>query len=205
MLTVLYTYFGQKERIPQIIEQGIKTMIVDDCSNEPLNYIEGIDVLRITDDIKWNQPGARNLGFQELNSWIICADIDHLVTKEMYDFLDKMDKLKGTIYFLKRDLKHGDSCNLYLIHKDDFERIGGYDEDFSGNYGYDDLYFEYKCKMLLKIEKLHNPLAEVYAEESSSEGIRDTRINENLINTKITNNQLISTKRVRFNWKKVTI
>jgi len=59
--------------------------------------------------------------------------------------------------------------------------------------------------VLLKIKKLHNPLAEVYAEESSSEGIRDTRINKNLMNTKITNNQLISTKRVRFNWKKVTI
>ena len=43
-MTVLYTYFGQIERIPQIIEQDIPTMIVDDCSDTPLNPIENINI-----------------------------------------------------------------------------------------------------------------------------------------------------------------
>lgn len=198
-MTVLYTYFGQKERIPQIVEQGINTMIVDDCSKEPLGPIEGIQVLRITDDIKWNQPGARNLGFQELNGWVVCLDIDHLLTKDIYDKLISLQKEVGTVYYLGReDIKK--SYNVYLMHKNDFEKIGGYDEDFCGNYGYDDIHFYQKCVRFLNVVVINDLKVKVYAKESSSDLERDSNINSKLYSKK---ENLEETKRIRFKWVRV--
>jgi hypothetical protein len=197
MITVLYTYFGQRERIQGIINQGLKTVIIDDCSKEPLGPVDGIRVARITDDIKWNQPGARNLGFYICEGWILCADIDHLVTKENMEQLVNTNLRKGCVYYLGRE--DTNSVNIYLIHKDDFEKIGGYDEDFCGNYGYDDIHFYNKCIKLLEVHELRHIKAKVYAEESSSEGVRDSDHNLELIRKKGTE----PTKRLRFNWKYV--
>lgn len=198
MFTVLYTYFGQKERIPGIIKQGLNTVIVDDCSHEPLGPIEGIKIVRIIDDIKWNQPGARNLGFHVSNGWIVCADIDHLVLKENIEQLEKTNLKRGTIYYLGRE--DTNSVNIYVIHKDDFDSIGGYDEDFCGNYGYDDIHFYNKCRVLLDVQELRHIKAKVYAKESSSIGNRDTTHNLELIKRK----GLEPTERLRFKWEYVS-
>jgi hypothetical protein len=198
MFTVVYTYFGQKERIPGIIQQGLKTVIVDDCSPNPLGPIDGIKVLRIIDDIKWNQPGARNLGFHVSDGWIICSDIDHLVTKENIRELEKINLEKGTVYYLGREDK--ESINVYLIHKDDFNRIGGYDEDFCGSYGYDDGYFYLKCEKFLKIVKLSKIKVKVFAKESSSIGDRNISRNLKLIKNK----EFEETPRLRFKWEYVS-
>ena len=198
MITILYTYFGQIERIPQITEQGLPTMIVDDCSSLPLGPLDNIKVLRIIDDIKWNQPGARNLGFQELDGWVLCCDIDHLVTKETYEEISKLKLEVGTVYYLGRhDVTN--SKNVYIMHKTDFEKIGGYDEDFSGNYGFDDIHFYKKCIHHLKMITLDEIKVNVYAKESSSIGNRDTNNNAELFRIK----KLDSTPRIRFKWEYV--
>lgn len=197
MITVLYTYFGQRERIPGILEQGLKTVIVDDCSKEPLGPLEGVRVARVTDDIKWNQPGARNLGFHICEGWVLCADIDHLVTKENMEQLEKTNLRRGCVYYLGRE--DTNSVNIYVIHKDDFEKIGGYDEDFCGNYGYDDIHFYNKCTRLLEVYELRHIKAKVYAKESSSEGVRDSTHNLGVIKRK----GVEETPRLRFNWEYV--
>lgn len=201
MVTVVYTYFGQKERIPGIVAQGLNTVIVDDCSPEPLGCIEGVRVYRVTDDIKWNQPGARNLGFHVSEGWIICADIDHLVTKEMVEELKKETWERGHIYFLGReddDVLH----NFFLIHKEDYDLIGGWDEDFSGNYGHDDAYFGIKSRMFLKPVYLTHIKSKLFHLESSSIGNRDSYINQQLLIHKL-NGNFSNTPRLRFNWVEV--
>ena len=197
MITVLYTYFGQRERISGILEQGLKTVIVDDCSKEPLGPLDGVKVVRVTDDIKWNQPGARNLGFHISDGWILCADIDHLVTKENMEQLENTELKRGCVYYLGRE--DTNSVNIYVIHKDDFEKIGGYDEDFCGNYGYDDIHFYNKCVRLLEVRELRHIKAKVYAKESSSEGVRDSTHNLEIIKRK----GVEPTPRLRFNWEYV--
>lgn len=197
MFTILYTYFGQKERLKDIIEQKLNTIIIDDCSHEPLESINGIKIVRITDNIKWNQPGARNLGFHLSNGWIICADIDHLVTKENVEQLKKINLNKGSIYYLGRE--DTNSINVYVIHKDDFEFVGGYDEDFCGNYGYDDIHFYNKCKKYLNIQELRDIKVKVFAKESSSIGDRNTTHNLNLLRKK----GVEPTKRLRFKWVEI--
>jgi hypothetical protein len=203
MLTLIYTYYGQKERIPGILAEkhpDCRVIIVDDCSPEPLQSLEGVDVYRIDTDIPWNQPGARNLGFQESEGWIVCADIDHLVTKRNIDDLLKLKKEKGTIYYLGREDTIG--WNLYLIHKDDFEKIGGYDEDFCGHYGYDDTLFNIMAQKNLKVKEIRHIKAKVFAKESSSKLERDFSFNQELLKMShhLTNN---SHPRIGFQWHKI--
>jgi predicted glycosyltransferase involved in capsule biosynthesis len=184
-LTILYTYYGQKERIPGILKElhpATKVVIVDDGSPEPLE-IEGIDVYRINKDVPWNQPAARNIGFKKSEGWIVCADIDHLVTKENVKELLKMKKEKGTVYYLGRE--DTNSWNVYLIHKDDFEKIGGYDEDFCGHYGYDDIDFLFRCQDNLKVKEVREIKVKVFAKESSSRLDRDTKFNRRLLEKKV--------------------
>jgi predicted glycosyltransferase involved in capsule biosynthesis len=207
-ITIIYTYFGQKERLSGIVNEkhpNTRVVIVDDCSPEPLNvetngFLDGIDGYRIEDDIPWNQPAARNLGFQESEGWIVCADIDHLVTKENVEELLKLKKEKGTIYYLGRE--DDNSWNVYLIHKDDFEKIGGYDEDFCGHYGYDDILFLWQCQKNLIVNELREIKVKVYAKESSSKLERDFEFNKKLLELK-RHNDKNTNKRINFKWKKL--
>jgi hypothetical protein len=187
-LTIIYTYYGQKERIEGILKEKhpkARMVIVDDCSPEPLECPTGVDCYRIEDDIPWNQPGARNLGFQESEGWIVCADIDHLITKENVEDILKLKKEKGTVYYLGRE--DNNSWNVYLIHKDDFEKVGGYDEDFCGHYGYDDIDFLIRCREKLKVEEARDIKVKVYAKESSSKLERNTEHNRKLLEQKYAN------------------
>jgi len=203
MLTIIYTYYGQKERISGIVAEkhpDCRVIIVDDGHPDALKPLPGLDIYRVEEDIPWNQPGARNLGFQESEGWIICADIDHLITKENIGRILEMDKKKGTIYYLGRE--DSISWNLYLIHKDDFERIGGYDEDFSGHYGYDDTLFNIMARSLLNVEERRDIKAKVFAKESSTKMDRNTTHNQNLLVYKQRDVKNTG-KRIRFNWHKL--
>ena len=202
-MTLIYTYYGQKERIQGILNEKhpeCRVVIVDDCSQTPLKSLVGVDVYRIDDDINWNQPGARNLGFQESDGWVICADIDHLVTRENIDAILRMKKEKGTIYYLGRE--DTIAWNLYLIHKDDFEKIGGYDEDFCGHYGYDDTLFNIMAQKNLRVKEVREIKAKVFAKESSTKMERDFTFNLNLLTYKRRNSRN-EEKRIRFNWHKL--
>lgn len=202
-ITSLYTFYGQKERIPGILAEkhpDCRVVIVDDCSPEPLQAPVGVDVYRIDTDITWNQPGAKNLGFQESEGWIVCADIDHLVTRENVDDLLKLKKEKGTIYYLGRE--DNNSWNIFLMHKDDFEKIGGYDEDFSGHYGYDDIEFLWRCQKNLKIVEKRDIKVKVFAEESSTKLDRDLEFNKALLKIK-THNLFNFSPRINFKWRKL--
>jgi len=185
-LTILYTYYGQKERIGGIINEvhpDTKVIIVDDCSPEPLGTIDGIETHRIPVDVTWNQPAARNRGFKEAEGWIACADIDHLITYDNVEDILKLKREKGTVYFLGRE--DNNSWNVYLIHKDDFDKIGGYDEDFCGHYGYDDIEFLFRCQDKLNVEERRDIKVKVFAKESSTNLKRDTEFNKKLLENKV--------------------
>ena len=203
-ITIIYTYYGQKERIRGILKEkhpDARVIIVDDCSPRPLGKLDGIDVYRVMEDIAWNQPGSKNLGFQQAKGWIVCADIDHLVTKQNVEDILKLKKKRGTVYYLGRE--DNNSWNVFLIHKKDFELIGGYDEDFSGNYGYDDIDFLWRCQRNLKVVEKREIKVKVYAKESSTNLNRDLTANRSVLEIKKDN--IINTgKRIRFIWNTTT-
>lgn len=202
-IALIYTYYNQKERIKGILEEKhpkCRVIIINDCSQDALQSLECVEVYRIDTDIPWNQPGARNLGFSLSDGWVICADIDHLVTKDNIDEIIKLEKEKGTVYYLGRE--DNDSWNIFVIHTDDFEKIGGYDEDFSGQYGFDDIEFLWRCQRNLKVKEVREIKVKVFAKESSSVGDRNYEFNRELARKK-KDNLTNEGKRLRFKWRKL--
>lgn len=137
-------------------KRKIHFYIIDDCSKNPLDLILDFRInlthLRINTNIKWNQDGANNLAFKLAKGWCFKTDIDHIFSQEDdVEQLIKIEKKRNTIYHVNRLLNKNrikPHINSFLIHSDDFWKIGGYDEDFCGAYGYGDLFFLNKADKL---------------------------------------------------------
>jgi hypothetical protein len=108
---------------------------------------------RITTPITWNQPGARNLGASlARGDWLLFTDQDHFLMAEQAVELMALRKDPHLAYTFDRWRRHEDGKlvpvnrhrGTILIHRDLFNEIGGWDEDFSGHYGHDDSWFIYR-------------------------------------------------------------
>lgn len=152
-MNVCYTMYTPKE---ETIKKHLSTwkgyeellrelhfIVVDDCSPKPVvlnpDFPINLTVARITDDIYWNLTGARNLAFHlASNDWCITTDMDHFFEKEQMRKIIYQTKEKGCVYYFKR-FRDGKPCrthlDTFLIHKEDFNKIGGYDEDMAGARG----------------------------------------------------------------------
>ena len=121
-------------------------VIVDDCS--PLRFeIPDLDLnmtwLRITDDILWNQPGARNLGAVYAKSdKILLCDLDYEFPEHtLRHMIARRNPGKNFYQFRHHDgKKHGRSGhgNNFLVSRARFLRLYGYDEEYAGAYGEED-------------------------------------------------------------------
>lgn len=126
------------------LRQKIHFIVVDDCSTEPLvvvtNYLN-LTVLRIKNDIKWNLPGARNLGAHFCTTpWMLLTDTDMLLTSENAEKLLKLDRSDPKIIWQMKQFNIasetiGMCANMMFLSRELFWEAHGYDEDFSGDYG----------------------------------------------------------------------
>ncbi len=97
------------------ILKKIHFIFVDDCSpvpisinNKSLNYT----LVRIVDDIVWNQGGARNLGVVLAKTpKLILTDIDHIFPEAIFKHLLSL-KIPNSIYKFKR-IKDGKKTGLH--------------------------------------------------------------------------------------------
>ena len=128
----------------------LEFIVIDDCSNPPLQVDRGplnLRLLRVNDDIDWNMPGCRNLAAMQATSpWLLFFDVDN-VTDELNiaRMVAAQPRLnRDTLYVFKR-IHHGQEVdphiNTYLITRRGYFKAGGYDEDFAGHYGYEDVVF----------------------------------------------------------------
>jgi len=148
---------------PDLVRKLLEIVIVDDCSsfptvadivrNGPLLPLLDLKVLRICEDIPWNQHGARNLGAHVANSrWLLMLDIKHTVNSQSMFNLMKADLDTDFFYTFpcfrieedgSRWMEDRDGRpikphpNTYLVTKQKFWESGGYDEDYCGTYGGD--------------------------------------------------------------------
>lgn len=160
MLAIHYREWA--ENWPAEARQRISAVLVDDGSeNAPAaavarpSGLPGLEIYRVTENRPWHQHAARNLGAHAApEGWMLLTDMDHVLTADnavaLLKRLDKMDP--EHIYTLHRI--EADSGlptlgrlnepkphpNSFVLTRDLYWRIGGYDEDFVGIYGTDGLF-----------------------------------------------------------------
>jgi hypothetical protein len=133
---------------------ALRVIIVDDASpNYPAADVitafgyTGLLVkcYRVTVDRPWGQDGARNIGMHHAeDGWCLMTDIDHVLRRHeaegMMSFAGALAQ-EGEYYMpLRRrfnNLPLHSHPNSFLMHRNDFWKMGGYDEDFVGFYGSD--------------------------------------------------------------------
>lgn len=144
-------------------KRRLKVIIVDDGSPDPAADVprpEGLpelEIYRVTEDRPWHQHAARNLGAHVApEGWMLLTDMDHVLSEEsarlILKRIDKGQLSASAIYMLDRieadtgEPTTDDKGNLkphpnsFVVTRETYWRIGGYDEDFCGVYGTDSLF-----------------------------------------------------------------
>lgn len=134
------------------VREKLHVIIVDDHGEPPVAVprdildLMSICVYRVSDDIPWNQMGARNLGMQQApDGWCLMLDPDMVVEPGVAERLLARikDMRQGELVKLLLRYTNGkldsSSPNAYLIHRKDFAKVGGYDEDYAGHKGWSDV------------------------------------------------------------------
>jgi hypothetical protein len=141
-------------KYPEELRARLHVIIVDDGSPrwpalphvaQPLEQfgLASFRLYRTKVDVRWNWLFCRNLGVSEATTdWVFMTDIDHVMPgKTLARLLDAtLDSRKA--YRMSRvdapDLTpYKPHPNTWLMTRMLFDRIGGYDERFSGFYGTD--------------------------------------------------------------------
>lgn len=150
-LTLGTTYYENPDNLLLFISNHIgyvdELIVVDDGSSlYPIeNYMDqlqypNLKVYKVTKDYGFNSHGCRNLIVkQSTNDWMILLDSDRAIINPK-EFLENIKRktLKTNVRyrFLAHTFKIGEgihpSVNDYLIHRDHFLSVGGYDEELMG-------------------------------------------------------------------------
>lgn len=167
-VTVIYPYYENPDFLTQQVRgwidlaQGLRTMltfcIVDDGSRvNPANVVllqmlddirgrfGGFRLFRIDVDVRWNWLAARNVGAHHArDQWILLTDMDHVIDESAFLDVTSGALEREKIYRFSRREWDGSKIhphpNSWLMTKEMFWRVGGYDEALSGHYGTDGEY-----------------------------------------------------------------
>jgi hypothetical protein len=134
---------------PELLDR-IHFVVVDDASPLRINPPDlGLNLtwLRIREDIRWNQGGARNLGVTYAKSDnILLTDLDlHFPESTLRALVEAGPCGKSIYKFMEQDRVSGQMRkghpNTFFLSRARFLRFYGYDEEFTGNYGAEDFRF----------------------------------------------------------------
>lgn len=163
-LTLIFPYYcnpvmldrqlAHLEALPAQVKAALHLIVVDDGSPEaPLGEFTGAcmaalglastQLFRITLDVRWNWIAARNLAASKApTDWMLMTDIDHLVPEATLRRIQEKKVSDRNVYRFSRvdapDLTpYKPHPNSWLMTRAMFDKVGGYDERFSGFYGTD--------------------------------------------------------------------
>src|SRR6185436_13220201 len=122
----------------------LKVIVVDDGSpSKPLALPDDLPCairgFRIERDVPWNWLAARNIGAHHAqDGWLLLTDMDHEVPMATLRAVIWSRHDAAVIYAFSRREHTGELLSphsaSFLMHRDLFWRIGGYDERLSGHY-----------------------------------------------------------------------
>lgn len=137
-------------KYPAPLLDRVQFVCVDDGSPVPPVLPEDLDLnlllLRVEENRPWNQPGARNLGVVYARcDKVLLTDLDHEVPPQTLARLVAAPRPGRRLFKLSRRTPGGQRCkphaNTFLVSRGRFLELYGYDEEFCGAYGFDDLWF----------------------------------------------------------------
>jgi GT2 family glycosyltransferase len=165
---------------------------------------------RITTDIPWNMAGAKNLLHEKSTAeWLLYFDVDNRVDPQQLAMLAlQVGQLDAkTVYWFPWIL-HGEEqaqphINTFAIHRDTLERLGGFDEDFCGYYGLEDVLFHHIAQKH-GVQRVVLQGMPFVAHIGATEGLsRDTSRNQALANAKGADPEYRVGQRIRFHWQEI--
>ena len=131
------------------LKEKLKIIVVDDGSPRwpALPGVEDVGVkfslYRTLVDVRWNWIFCRNLAMSKLETeWALMTDMDHVLPEKVLRELLTRKLDPCVAYRLSRVdapamTSYKPHPNTWLMHASLFEKVGGYDETFSGFYGTD--------------------------------------------------------------------
>lgn len=214
----------------------LNIVLVDDHSKHPLmgtldvTVAENLHVYRISDNLKWNTPGALNLGItQAPDEWVLCMDSDCMLFPDMLEKLLDQSPDPEKFYYFKRKRICNTSAEkaaldrylpcAILTTKTAFLKIGGFDEDYTGAYSGGYGFFDTDLENRIKAQRLRMQYNDIriteYMEDIVGPNVhtREDVRNSDKINKKIYYNKIEKRTKegpqstfgplCRFRWKKV--
>lgn len=187
----------------------LEVLVVDDCSDQHLAVKAPelpLRTFRITTDIPWNMAGAKNLLRSQASApWLLYFDIDNMLPASQIQILvNSLGALNTeTVYMFQRihDGMQVDShINTFLIHRKVLEAVGGFDEDFCGHYGYEDVFFHYLVGQKGFNRVLLNDLTFIQGSARTETLNRDLERNNALTQGKVARKEGTSERQLRFEW-----
>ena len=224
-ISLIYSYYNCPQVIPLLVKnwlswsneakENVTIILIDDGSRKKFYdefkkfHTEGlhIEMYEIIPDIRWNQPGAFNLGISQAKTpWVMIMPVDRLIPQETIHKMIHYPLNENNLYLIK-DIVNGKEVGrppgIFLLAKKAFMDCGMFDEDFCGNYGYDDAMFRRKFSEKFRETNTDWHLEVLPHASHEHKLIRDTETNKQLLNDKLSGKTPASTNYLRFQWKKI--
>lgn len=244
-LTLVHPFYNEPKRFEiqyenwknfhEDVKAALQIVISDDCSEPAVStYLKPSEVkridfnlrcYRIMDDLEHNTPGALNLGIQKATTdWVLIMDSDCLFNPEMMFELMKLQPNSQYSYWFPRNRITTDPkkkkntrflpCTI-LFHKKLYETIGGFDEDFTGEWNgggyafFDNDFSERIHRFGFYRAILNNIIATEYMEDFVGPNIQQKnnvkynihyQINKKIWQGKLSGKIPRSTEHLRFQW-----
>lgn len=138
-----------QQTLPLLVQQENSEVVVVDysCPQKTGDWVEQhhpqVKLIRVTDDEGFCLARARNLGAQASSApWLIFIDADIRLTGDLLPWLQS--RLEPGTYY-RAGVTTLDNFGTVACHRDDFARIGGYDEILRG-WGMEDNDFYYRLR-----------------------------------------------------------
>ncbi len=192
----------------------LKFLVIDDHSDTPLLLDKGdldLRLVRVGDDIDWNMPGCRNLAATLAETpWMLFFDVDNVASEaslqKIVDALPRLDQRRLHVF---RRTENGvdvePHINSFLITRQGFFQAGGYDEDFSGHYGFEDVAFRMMWRKHVGTEVLLTDIAFEQIAFRTSGLDRDLHRNQALIAQRAAAGLPKPKGMLRFAWEEVAV